>query len=154
MEAAEPCLASLCGNLGTAAPQQGFVAGHISSPLSCMQPSETMARQSLCPTLHKRACNSKLMNKIMNSYEFMTKVQVLKALGSILARKWQLDTFQKARLKVLKHVTESQILGLFFFLYHSCFGLGESCPTPILDVRSISLNPFKTDHLALTFPMK
>lgn len=115
--------------------------------------SDTMARQSLCPAFHKRTCNSKVVNKILNPYEFMTKVQVLNTLGSILGRKWQFDAFQKAKLKFLKLVTESQILEVFF-LYHSCFVLGESCPIPILDMESIFLNPFKTDHLALTFPLK
>lgn len=46
-----------------------------------------------------------------------------------------------------------QIFEVYFFLYHARFGLGESCPIPILDMESIFLNPFKTDHLALTFPL-
>lgn len=107
-----------------------------------------------CLAFHKRACSNKVMDKILNSYKFMTKVQVLKALGSMLGRKWQFDAFQKTGSKVLKLVRESEILELYLFPYHSCFGLGESCPISNLDVKRIFLTPFKTDHLAPTFPLK
>lgn len=81
--------------------------------------TDIMAGQPLCQTFHRKACYRKVMKKILRSCEFMIKVQVLKALGSILGRKWKSDTFKKAKFKVLKLATvlKSQVLGVHFFLY-------------------------------------